>query len=104
MKKEPFYPEYTSTLSAALTTTSTSLSIKTGTKQVCITNNSDTVLFVRISDSPVAATVNDFPILPKTQKVLSKFMDWGSVNLIWAATGTGNAYVTPGEGFPPGGF
>lgn len=103
MNKNPFAPEYGATVAIAQSASSTSANVPTGTKQLCLTNTGPAVAFVRVSQGASTATGADFPILPNTHRLITRFQDWGVVSVIWSAAGSGTLYVTPGEGYTPGG-
>ena len=92
-----FAPHYNSgqTVTAGA---SQQVTVDTNATALCITNIGATnTAYVRIGSGTFTATAADYPILPNTQKVITKANGQDKV-AIYAAAGT-SIHVIDGEGF-----
>ena len=92
-----FAPHYSSGQTVTVGA-SAQLTITANSSAVCITNIGATnTAYVRIGEGTFTASATDYPILPNSQKVITKANGHDKI-AIYAAAGT-SIHVIDGEGF-----
>lgn len=93
---KPFVPSSTATLIG--TTNSSSVALGSGGDTVVVTNTAASIAFVRFgSDSTIAASSTDMPVLPGNRVILAlnPLISYAAAVL---TSGTGNILFTRGDG------
>lgn len=91
-----FNPTETKTIAASTVTASATLSFDSD--QVRIYNDSAAIAFVRWTTAASSAVITDVPVVTKGTAVFTKPPTQKIISVI-LSTGTGNVYVSSGEGF-----
>lgn len=93
---KPFVPSSTATLIG--TTNSSNVALGSGGDTVVVTNTAASIAFVRFgSDSTIAASTTDMPVLPGSRVILAlnPLISYAAAVL---TSGTGNILFTRGDG------
>lgn len=95
----PFQPASTTGTIAASTTTASFTWTSDVNHGDCLRvyNSTAAIVFVRHGPSPQTAVITDIPIGPGLERVF-RVADRGDTVAVILSTGTGNVYVTKGEG------
>jgi len=97
-QKQPICPSFGNGAVVSVGTTSTAITLKAKSQQLCLTNQGANYIYVSCATTARAATNADMAIPPNSQKVITKDYDTLAITAI-AETGATNLHVMPGEGF-----
>lgn len=95
--KAPVQPGYGSGQVLTPGAAAATATLRTGSKQLILTNLGTNVCYVRVGQSVANASTADYPVPAGAQVVISKAMDDNQLSHI-SATGT-TLHVMTGEGF-----
>lgn len=95
--KAPVQPGYGSGQVLGPGVASATATLKTGSKQLILTNQGANVCYVRVGQSAAAASTADYPVPAGAQVVITKAMDDNQLSHI-SPLGT-TLHVMNGEGF-----
>lgn len=105
MVKQPFTPQYGSTVTLATAAAAVNSAISAQPKNLLIYNDATGPVFVRVKPNGAAAdaTVADLPVPSKGTRVISKDPQSQNIVSVFSPGGAlGNVYACPGDGY--GGF
>lgn len=93
----PFAPTYGQTKTLNASTSSSSVNIQTGQKQMYVANEGTVTVFIKSGVGSQTADATDFPLLPGQAEVLTKGHSHDTVAAV-TASGTAKVFVNPGPG------
>jgi hypothetical protein len=96
--EKTFEPRYTVGQIVTPNVSSASITLGFLSETLCLSNLSNTVVYVRVGQGSISATTADYPVLPGSQVTISKGIDDNIVAHI-SPGGAGSLHIIPGVGY-----